>query len=402
VASTEQSFIDPDTGKRLPSDPIERLRVVEGLLRPRFGLGPDTVPTLSMGDVHPSLPGAPTIYLDTNHWIALSKARTGHPDGAGAVEVYERLLELTEQGRAVVVLSAASYSEPALVIKSARQRNELANVMSEITRFRSIRPRQQILEAQVEQALHRRLGRPTWPANPPIFGVGVKWAFYGEHATMRWEGTPEEIAAAEAQLGVEAAAQMLRTMNELLEYLALRGVPPAGVMTIPGYDLDPVRDAEAGLVERQSDLERCLTDDPALKKRLDDIITARELYWELGMELPRLLDKANMSVDSFFYKGKDWLTDFVDDLPTLVVQAAVRRQSLKDAGRPWEPNDVRDLEHLSVAVPYCRIVVTDKKAANALRRGGLDKRYGTTILDDLADLGEAIDASAGSGSGSTG
>lgn len=209
---------------------------------------------------------------------------------------------------------------------------------------------------------------------------------------MYLTGSPEDLSAAEVQLGPEATSQMLRSMTEFLEYSTLRGVPPEGSMTIPGYDLDPVRRAEEGLVQRERDLERQLAEDPALKARLDEILIARELYWELGLELPNLVRKANMSVDSFFYKGKDWLTEFVEDLPTLVVQAAVRRQSMKDAGRPWKPSDVRDLEHLSVAVPYCDIVVTDKRATDALRRAGIDKRFGTSVLDDLNQLSAVLSA----------
>src|SRR5487761_2245512 len=106
-----------------------------------FGYPDTAVPTLTMPPATPTSTTTPKIYLDTNHWISLDKARVGHADGVRHRACYEALLNATVGGRVCVVLSSANYMELQLVVRAARQRTDLADVMSELSRFRAIRPR---------------------------------------------------------------------------------------------------------------------------------------------------------------------------------------------------------------------------------------------------------------------
>ncbi len=73
--------------------------------------------------------------------------------------------------------------------------------------------------------------------------------------------------------------------------------------------------------------------------------------------------------------------------------AQFERDSMGATGRNpqfrWQSNDIFDIDALSVAVAYCDLVVTDKQAANALRRGRVPERLGSQVftnLDELADV----------------
>ncbi len=282
--------------------------------------------------------------------------------------------------------------ELALAVKGARQRSNLADVMSEISRFWTLRRRSQLLGPQLQQALHDRLGRPTFPDKPRVVNRGAMWALNGELWYPRIEGTTEEIKEAALKVGGEALARFLWLSSEVMEYGLLRGLTPAEMHRVAGYDLDPVRHVEQERVSRDQELEHRLASDPGLRSRLDDVLWARELYWELGPELPATLYKSMLSVDSFFYKGKDWISGVLRDMPSIAVQAAVRRQTLKNGSRPWAVNDQRDLDHLSIAVPYCDVVVTDKHAVDAMKRAKLDVRLDTILLSDLAGLEETLNS----------
>ena len=48
--------------------------------------------------------------------------------------------------------------------------------------------------------------------------------------------------------------------------------------------------------------------------------------------------------------------------------------------------------HLSVAIPYCDVVVCDKKMSDVVRRSGLDKRYGTTVFANLEKAVEYLES----------
>jgi len=62
---------------------------------------------------------------------------------------------------------------------------------------------------------------------------------------------------------------------------------------------------------------------------------------------------------------------------------------LKDVERDWNINDLRDVLALSTAIPYCDVVVTDRKAWDVTKnRAHLDEEFDAQIfcsLDDLVD-----------------
>jgi hypothetical protein len=357
------------------------------------GLPPSAVPTARMGPAPLTRDDAPTLYLDTKDWISLAKARIGRPDGRSFRPCYDFLLTHTGTGGLRVVLSSASYAEVSRAVPTVRQRTELADVMSEISRFQTIRVLSQLLDAQFDQALHERLGRPAFPIKAEPFGRGVGFAFKGEAVNLEitlppWPG----IASAPDFIGGRSVFEELRfRAGEALEYVCLRGPRPEDVPHMPGYDLTPLQDADKEQVNREVELATMLAADPKLRSRLDDVVAARELYWTFGPELPRLLTRAAMSLDSFFYNGKDWIRDFLGSIPSIAVGKALKVRSFANASRAWSVNDLRDTEHLMLAVPYCDVVVTDRHAATVLKQAQLDQRLGTTILTDVRQLPDVLE-----------
>ena len=58
----------------------------------------------------------------------------------------------------------------------------------------------------------------------------------------------------------------------------------------------------------------------------------------------------------------------------------------RKAAKPLKTNDLLDIAHLAVAIPYADVVVTDKMAAYLATSEKLDKMYDCTVLDDLRKL----------------
>jgi hypothetical protein len=72
---------------------------------------------------------------------------------------------------------------------------------------------------------------------------------------------------------------------------------------------------------------------------------------------------------------------------TAVLAAMIQFHYLKDVNRDWNINDLRDILALSTAIPYCHIVVTDRKAWDVTKkRAHLDKEFNTEIFCSLDDL----------------
>lgn len=120
--------------------------------------------------------------------------------------------------------------------------------------------------------------------------------------------------------------------------------------------------------------------------RLSDIVHARALYWGFGPQLPELLGSAGMSVESFFFRGKEWLTSFLDAIPAVAVPMSLVTQTNKNGTRTWSRNDIYDMNAPEAAVPYCDVVVTEKYAYHVMNQSGLASRLSTTVIRRLDDI----------------
>jgi hypothetical protein len=323
------------------------------------------------------------VYLDQNHWIYLAKAASGHPEGAPFEHCLELLKEAVSRGLVVVPLSATHYMELAIVM-DVRQRADVANVMAEISRFRTLADHNARMACEFDAALHARRGRPAFPRKLQEIGTGLAFQsgqVEGPSGRLVWaEG-------AEPPLDSEGWFEDLEHIsNQVMEYLVLRGPSPEEAARIPGYDPMAAQRVAEGRAELEQDLMRQLDEEPQYRHQLDDLVHARYLVWEVRDKLPALLWRSGMSMDSFFLKDKEWIAALLDDIPCLAVKMALTLQTNRNGNRAWSPNDIHDLDGLSAAVPYCDVVVTEKYACEVMHQSGLADRYGTTVIRRLSDL----------------
>ncbi len=61
-------------------------------------------------------------------------------------------------------------------------------------------------------------------------------------------------------------------------------------------------------------------------------------------------------------------------------------------GTDFSANDVRDLNALSIAIPYSDIVVCEKHFGNLALQSNLDAVFDTTILTNLDDLPSEVES----------
>lgn len=115
----------------------------------------------------------------------------------------------------------------------------------------------------------------------------------------------------------------------------------------------------------------------------------------IAQELVSILDplseamgRAGLSADQL--AGADALTDFLLALPTRRMNCELLRLRHRNPQQRWEENDLNDIGALSVAVPYCDVVVTERHWRGPIRDARLDEAYGTIVLHDLRELAPAI------------
>jgi hypothetical protein len=357
--------------------------IVIAALQQRLGLDTSAAEAIVSGLCRSgAVQGGLSVYLDLNHWISLAKARVGRADGARFVPCLDLLVDAVGSGKVIVPLGLTHYMEVAN-ITDVRQRADIANVMAVLSGFTTLAARKHRLRCEIAQALHQRLGRPLFPERLNPFGCGLAFALGVSNGPA---GRVRPIGNTPPAISEPVRAELEFRLNQAAEYLLLRGPAPEDLAAMPEYDLHAVQALAEARAAREQALFELLQTDPADKRRLGDIAHARGLYWELGPQLPELLASAGLSVESFFYKGKEWLTSFLEAVPALAVRTTLVMQTNRNGSRAWTRNDVYDIDALEAAVPYCDVVVTERYAAEVMNRSRLANRFSTEVIPRLDDL----------------
>ncbi|MEV7977253.1 hypothetical protein [Streptomyces sp. NPDC086519] len=330
------------------------------------------------------------VYLDLNHWYALGDALAGAPQNPDHVTALKQFQGHVERGEVMFPLSAVHYMELTENPRDAH-RERAADAMALLSRFVTMAPESKILDEELALELNRRLGRPAFPKKVAKFGIGVGFAF-GEAKRMVLKGiTEENRQELETRLGM-SVSQFEASANATAEYWVLRGPTATLRSAIPNYDPYVARRIADAQLADFSVMINTLRTVPDIAKRPMDAICARQLSFDIIDNYTRALMSAGFMMRTPFH-GPTELTDFLTALPSRKVVTMMHFHYLKDVHRNWTINDLRDIAALSIAIPYCDAVVTDKKARDtAVNRAHLDKEFNTPIFSSLTDLTKHLES----------
>jgi len=110
------------------------------------------------------------------------------------------------------------------------------------------------------------------------------------------------------------------------------------------------------------------------------------LFYELQDFYIRTARKYGVAESCFMELSLDKMIHLITEVPPLDVECALAVQHLKQWDKPERANDVRDITHLCMAVPYCDVVVTERYWIDKLRREKIDTKYKTNLLPNLEQL----------------
>ena len=335
-------------------------------------------------------------YLDLNHWVALAKAAVGHRDGLRHVPALEALRALRAAG-AVFPLSATHAMEMA-AIGSRRQRSDVTSVMEELSGFDVLVSRAVVQELELEAALDV-FGRPRdVPYTPvPILGKGVLRAFGRVGGLrIRREGTGEDVTEevrATWPNGPAAFDAFQEKAERDLDRAVLAGPQDdekERELRADGWDpmrgLKMIDDNAAFEIELSSRLD----ENPHWRRqRIRDAVSARHLAFELLEKLQAGLAARGLELEDVCGDPES-ARRLVDAMPTADVCVSLKAAAHRNPQTIWTHNRVYDIDALSVAVPYCDFVATDREALHALNSEGIPERLRTTAVATLDELVAAM------------
>ena len=335
----------------------------------------------------------PLVYLDMNHWIFLAQAATGHANGGR----YQQALDALRQaaGRVVIPLASVHYMEIE-GNRDARQRSDLARLMEELSGFACVLPRSSIAQVELDAALAQLLGTPSRFSNAPLLGWGVMQALglrggltvHSEdegdvtaRVRQEWPGGPAGFDAWSHDGDLQLTRAVLRGPT---------GEDVADDMRARGWNPTVARQIAEERAKSERELAQRLVAEPEYRDRVRDVVSARYLAFELVDVLKEAVDARGLELAELV-GDIDAARRFTDSMPSGDAWISLLAAAHRNPQSRWQPNDIFDFDALSVAIPYCDVVVTDRHACRLANAARLPSRLGTKVIATLDELVPVLD-----------
>ena len=116
---------------------------------------------------------------------------------------------------------------------------------------------------------------------------------------------------------------------------------------------------------------------------------ARQVYEDLKdlqNDFHQELAQLGLTFEDFLDLGKHGIEKFYEEAPSLHVFTTLKARKNNQFSETYTANDLNDISFLSVAVPYCDIVVTEEQWVRFTKEKKLDQKYNTVMISKLKEL----------------
>lgn len=307
------------------------------------------------------------IYLDQNKWIDIARAFYGRDDGERFKDILDILKTKVDIDEIILPMSIVHFIETARNINPDRA-ERLAKFMLSLSKKYGILPFNYIRENEVQQAIIRNLGyQPKTNIKDLVISKNIFYAFGGE---LKIDGLPNELEK-ELYTLIEDESNLVKLLVNAYSQQLSRDLRKE--------DEEVLGDLEESRRKLNSELSK------EMRLRLYIADMAKGSLIPLAVNF---LNKIGYDVKTFadqFVTPDNW-KDFFLSIPTMDIWINLHLHRDNDMNRKIDRNDSDDIAFLSIAVPYCDIVVTEKYWANILNTNGYAAKHNCIILTDVNDI----------------
>lgn len=313
------------------------------------------------------------IYLDQNIWVELAKAKLGstaaHPVFEDAYYLAKRAAEL---GLASFVLSQTHLYETQKK-QNWNSRLDIVELMAELSRLHTIKHVTAIVPLEVDHAIQAINGQI--PCAVTVFGVGVANLLPGLERPstfpdgISWEkfGYRKSFVESLVSSGPDCAWDLI----------SLAGARP-GANSDTDQMMAQLRAVDDQFAAEQAKLAATIRD-LQLRGRNLEVGLAEYTLLEIRHELIRAALACGTRTEVIIEYITRHTMALLKSLPSRWTVHAMYLQHAQPQ-KAWKPNDLQDLTALSIAVPYCDAVATEKHWTHMLKRRHIDAAFDTTLI----------------------
>ena len=312
------------------------------------------------------------VYLDQNKWINLVRE---HKQSDGQT----RLVQFKSMDEVVCPLSYVHLMETASA-PHERQADEMFDWMIELSQNQTIAPQFTVENEEIRNVVNELLGNES-SMDGKVFGEGLPFVLGGRHYDIETETVElsddhrnELLAAVER----EEATRMALESDEVRDTFATRKHENVGLEE----------------VERVREKNEQRFDDNTTRRKHSVVeyfqsrITPKFMSHLLNEVEPSDLQDMNHDIPMERLESIDYAYEWMQKFPCVFTFASLGTMRDMQKQRDIKPNDINDLMALSVAIPYCDVVVTEKFWTNLSKQVSLGSLYDTHVT---ANIDSAID-----------
>jgi hypothetical protein len=197
-----------------------------------------------------------------------------------------------------------------------------------------------------------------------------------EHTGFGWRFVPSGAATTPLELINEAA-------DAHAQFRVLMGSDnkqDPGLLKL-GFNPSAAYEVVENIRRREEDLAAQLAADPSWQRRLDDIIEARALFWDLNEDWGQAVtDVWPARLITMEELGMERLHRILRGIPVVDIESSIRHANFRNGSHKWTTNDIHDLSFAGPAVTHCDVVLTERHLHTVLVHQGVGRRYGTAIF----------------------
>ena len=324
------------------------------------------------------------IYLDQNIWICLAQAYYGRNRNPDDAKVCKAVLKASESDKVIFPLSAVHMVETHRNNQQQR-RERLIDFMIEVSKMYTIPNYEYLIYAELYRAIIKRL-------DPEVFQEMIKRLdprYFQQIINYFYPAVNIKDFIIRKGISNMLANNEIKGLDNKEAFIRVCKNEEASNVVRANRYLDYIR---ADNIEKWRNQVICWNED---RNRRSDAFFSKAFVDEIVGKIVRIkhleLDfpKEVLSPKELCSNQND-IINFSKDVPTFDVFSELFRRRLNDYNKPLETNDFYDIASLAVAIPYCDIVVAEKKFSAIAKDAKLDKIYNTIILSSIKELGQNI------------
>jgi hypothetical protein len=312
------------------------------------------------------------IYLDQNKWIDLARAYYDTDRGKRFRGILDRIQEGTSNQTIVCPLSSEHVFETSKTRNPAK-RKRLAVVMSEISHGVTISPQSTIRRWEFAHALGKTFQK-TYPNIPSAFGIGIPFAL-GKEFIVRDESGNRVLMPEKFHLEVN---ELLASSETMISFLVGNNNEATNLKALEQYNK-----SQAEFVRRVESFREKSKQHGKVTHRRSYIANLTIAIQDELIEALKLYDK---TMDDFLDLGRDGITSIYENCPTVDIEIALAVSRNEQWDKKVKANDSVDIAFLTIAIPCCDVIVTEKFWGTLARQKKLHQKYRTLLFGDLNEL----------------